>query len=63
MKTTMWKQIGLAGLLAVGVGCAIGLAGQHGTGFDCATIQMHRAGATLARIAADVGARETEVLP
>ena len=41
----------------------IDLRGQHGARFHAETVHVHEAGAALARVAADVRARELQMLP
>src|SRR5713226_5119062 len=41
---------------------AVGLAGQQRAGFDRLAVEQDSAGATVRRIAADMGAREIQVL-
>mgnify|MGYP000682769947 CR=1 FL=1 len=41
---------------------ALRLHRQHGTGFDCAAVHMHGAGAALAGVTAHMGAGEHQVL-
>ena len=43
-------------------GGAVGLQGQHGAGFDRFAVDVNNAGSALARVAADMGSGEAQLL-